>query len=398
MQPLLGGPRAGLNADDVTESLTLARGAQVQHGVDVLDDNDNLTGETLAFTSAAVTWNYRAPDPIQDGGQTTSIAAVRRQGTLNVAGPVNINLLARRLRLWTQMRLRTGGWAQWYMGVFDTVSPAVADDGNVLTQTLALSDKSYLWSQTTLTDPVHLDDTIVAVDWVKTDLGTRFGETRFAIADPGGTVGGNGLTFDSGTDCLTMYSQVLESIGYDQLTTDETGAASSQSLATIASKGIEQVYGAGAGKIVPASSVAPLVPNLPNVIRFVARQGPSSGGSEDNGIYTVYNYSTGPGSIDARSGKQVSVTVQVDAPDQATLVVISDALKQRYFAGGGQTFTGSVGLNPRHSDSDVVSIVLPRLGLPAGAAWVVTSWTYPLNALTQSSDVLMPITAEMRVT
>jgi hypothetical protein len=392
-------PETALTLASTPEALTaldLAYGATVRHGLDVLDTSDVETGESLPFVSGSVTWSYRPPDPL--AGQQNAVTAVRRQATLAVDGAITLNLLARRVRLWTEFLLPDGRWARWILGVFMATNPKTDDDGVVLSKQVSLADKSYLWSQTTLTDPIFIASTQAAIPWVTADLGTRFGETRFAITgDITATVGGSGLTFDSGADLLTVYSQVLEAIGNDQLTTDETGAAASQPLAVLAGKGPQATYGAGARKIVPASSIEPLVPSVPNVVRFVARQGPSSGGSEGNGIYTVTNQSTGPGSVDQR-GYDVPLTVQVDAPDQATLVLIGDANKQRYFAGGGLRFTGSIGLNPTLGDQAVLSIVLPRLGMSDPAqAWIVTGWTYPLGPMTQASDALMSITAEARV-
>lgn len=379
------------------QALELAWGATVRHGLDVLDDTDNPTGETLPFVEGSVTWSYRPPDPLD--GQQNAVTAVRRQASMTLDGDIGqVNLLARRFRLWTEFLLSDGHWARWHLGVFMTAGPKVDDDGTMVSRVLDLADKSYLWSQTQLTDPLHLDDTQTAIPWVTGDLGTRFGETKFAISgDATATVGGNGLTFDTGTDLLTVYSTVLASVGLDALTTNEEGIASSQPLSTLAGRGISAVYGAGARKIVPAGSTQPLVPSVPNVIRFVSRQGPASGGSEGNGIYTVTNQSTGPGSVDAR-GYSVQMTVQVDAVDQTTLEAVGDANKQRYFAGGGLTFSGSIGLNPTLGDQSVIGISLPRLGLSdPSQAWTVTSWSYPLKAVTDSSAVLMPITAEARV-
>jgi hypothetical protein len=383
------------NTPAALEALSLVRGGQIRHGLDVLDTTDTPTNETLRFTTGSVTWSYRLPDLL--AGQTDDVTAVRRQGSLTVDGDVSINLLARRLRLWTEWRLLDGSWARWHLGVFETTVPKLDDDGTIVSRTLALADKSYRWSQTKLTDPVHLDDTQAAIPWVIADLGTRFGETRFAISgDATATVGGNGLTFDADTDLLTLYSKVLGSVGNDQLTTDADGTPSSQPLSVLAGKGPSAVYGPGARKIVPAGSVESLLPTLPNVVRFVARQGPSSGGSEGNGIYTVTNQSTGPGSIDVR-GYEIPITVTVDAVDETTLESVAESEKQRYFAGGGNKFTGSIALNPTMGDRDVIAINLPRLGLTDSDTWQVTDWTYNLGAMTQSTDALMPITAEMRV-
>lgn len=379
----------------IDDALSLVSGANVRHGLDVLDNRDLPTGETLRFTEGSVTWSYRPPDPLD--GQQNATTAVRRQGSLKVPGDISINLFARRLRLWTEWQLPDATWNRWYLGVFLANIPRLSDDGNIVSRDLDLADKSWIWSQTTITDPIHLDSTQTAIPWVKADLTSRFSESRFAISgDVTATVGGNGLTFDSGTDMLTVYSTVLRSIGNDDLTTDETGAAASQPMSVLSGKGPSATYGAGARKIVLAGDVSALIPSLPNVVRFVARQGPSSGGSEGNGIYTVKNQSTGPASIDSR-GFEVSIPVQVDAVDQDTLVSLGDAEKQRWFAGGGNTFSGSIGLNPTLGDRDVIAIDLPRLGISSSESWIITSWNYPLGDMTKSSDALMQITAEQRV-
>lgn len=377
----------------VDDALSLASGASVRHGVDVLDSTDTPTGETLDFSTGSVTWSYRPPDPL--AGQQNAVTAVRRQASLVLPGDVTVDLVSRRFRAWTEWLLADGSWNRWYLGVFVASAPKTSDDGSMVSHAVDLADKSWIWSQTTLTDPVHLDATEAAIPWVKADLASRFGETRFAISgDPAATVGGNGLTFDSGNDLLSLYSSVLGSVGNDQLTTDETGAAASQPLSVLAGRGPQTSYGPGLRKIVAAASVEPVVPNLPNVIRFVARQGPASGGTEGNGIYTVRNQSTGPASIDSR-GFEVSVTVQVDAYDQATLESVGDANKQRYFAGGGLKLTGSIGLDPTLGDQAVIGVTLPRLGLTGN--WIVTQWVYPMGAMTQSSDALVSITAEAKV-
>lgn len=395
MQPLLGGPRAALDAAAVTESLTLARGAHVRHGLDVLDGTDTPTGEVLAFTDGAVTWSYRAPDEVA-GQSEDSVSAVRRQATLELTGDVSVEVLSRRFRLWTEWQLLDGSWARWHLGVFVVTNPgAVADDGVLVTRTLHLADKSYIWSLAKLNEPVEVAAGTVATDWVINDLSTRFGEDLVSISPSTGTVGDVGLLFEQGTSWLEVYSRVLGTIGHDQLTADEDGRPAAQSLSVLDGRAAEHTYAPGEGKILQAGSVEPLSPTLPNVLRFSARQGPSLGNIEGNGLYTVVNQSTGPGSIDSR-GFEVEQRIDVDAADQAALEAIGDAEKQRFFAGGGERFSGRVALNPRHSDRDVIALSLPRLDLD-GTTWLVTEWTYPLKDLQDDSGVLMPLTAERKV-
>ena len=55
-----------------------------------------------------------------------------------------------------------------------------------------------------------------------------------------------------------------------------------------------------------------------------------------------------------------------------------------------------MGINPRHSDSDVIGLEKPRLGL-LGGSWLVTEWTAPLGDFTSDDHALMTVTAERRV-
>jgi hypothetical protein len=381
----------------VAEALSLKRGATVRHGLDVLDSNDNPTGETLGFepTGSHVDWTYRAPDRV--AGQSDAVAAVRRQATLTLVGDVSVNLNAARLLTWTEWLLLDGSWARFPLGVFLVVNPgAVIDDGVTVRRTVQCADKSYRWSNDMLDDPLVVPAGTVIVDWVKADLTSRYGETRFAIPSSSATLATQRV-FEAGTSRLDVYSRLLEAAGFDQLTASETGRPATVSLAALAGKGQEHVYGAGQGKVLTAGQVEPLLPTLPNVVRFSARQGPSLGNVEGNGLRTVRNQSTGPASIDARGGEEVVLRVEVDAENQPVLDEVAYADAQRYFAGGGQRFTGQVALNPRHSDRDVIGLELPRLGL-SGATWNVTSWRYPLANLSDSSGALMQMTCERRVT
>lgn len=395
MQALLGPPRSQLAKVDVEEALGLGRGASVRHGVDVLDATDALTAQKLVFESGSVTWSYRAPDRVV--GQSGELAAVRRQGTLLVPGVQAANLNAVRLRLWTEWQLLSGGWARFHLGVFTVVNPgALTDDGRRVTKSLTLADKSYRWANTFLPEPLTVAAGTVIVDWVKARLTSRFGENRFALPASGAVLD-QPRTFEAGLSELEVMSQVLEAGALDQLIADELGRPSTRPLSDLATKSAETTYGAGQGKVLQAGQVEPLLPTMPNVVRFSARQGPSLGNVEGNGLRTVRNQSTGPASIDARGGVEVELRVDVDADSQSVLDQIATADAQRYFAGGGMRWTGQVGLNPRHSDRDVIALALPNLALDLADAWNVTEWTYPLQPFTAEQSALMPITAERRV-
>lgn len=393
MQPLLAGPRASLTTEVVERSIDLSRGAKVRWSVVVLDSADKpKAGETIRVESGSVTWSYRPPDRVT--GNDTAAAAVRRRAELIVVGPTSVPLGLRRYRIQIDF-LSTGGvWVPWLQGVFVPTIPGCSYDGTMLRYQLKLADKTYRYLSWPLDAPVTIPAGTNVVEWVIDDLASRFGETSFAISASTVTLT-DAKTFDPSTTAtwLDVYNSLLETAGYDQLTADEAGNPASQPLAAIVAKGSEQTYGPGAGKIKIEGDVQPLIDRLPNVVRFVARQGPSLA-EEGNGQRTVVNQSTGPASID-QVGEQPPLVVEVEAEDQAELDAIAAVDAQRYFAGGGQRFVGRVGLNPRHSDRDVVTLDHPQLGL--SGEWLVTSWTLPLKPITSEEAVLMPIELEQRV-
>lgn len=406
MQLLNGAPREGIPADVVRDALRLHRGVSIRHGVDVLNLADQrIPGERLRFTSGSVDWNYRPPELGRARNDATS--ETRRTARLKLAGPVGIPILARRFRLWTELRSPLHQqWVRFWLGTFTSTLPGRNDDGTSITRELVLADKTHGWRQLELLEPVTVPAGTDPIAYVKNRLSTKFGETAFDMpATTYRTL--QGRTFQAGTSELAFMNALLEMAGYDALSPDEAGRARSVPLAALAARGAtpEMKYGPGFGKITIPGSVVPLLVDVPNVLRFVARQGPSLA-EEGNGIRTIVNERTGPGSIDGRTDKstdpnlrlraRVTHEVQVEAESQQELDAIAAGEAGKYFAGGGLRFTGSIGLNPLISDRDVLEIVKPRLEL--AGLWNLTSWSYPLHPdITSPDDVTMKITAEARV-
>lgn len=391
MQALLAHPREDIDPATVRAALAFDHAPLIRHGVDVLDSTDKpVDGEELRFEGGSVSWSYRPPDRVT--GASTSVAEVRRRAELVVPGPISINLNTRRLRPWSDFLAPDGTWVRFHRGVFVATIPGADDDGLVVRRTLHLADKTYRYKTRELTEPIVVPAGTNQVDYVKADLTARFGETSFAFASSTVTLAEDRV-FEPPLSFLGFYNALFESAGHDQLTVTANGRPRAVPLSDLAGMGAETTYGPGAGRIITAGGLEPLLPTLPNVVRFVARQGPSLP-EEGNGIRTKYNQSTGPASIDER-GEQVEQRVQVEAENQAELDAIADADAGRYFAGGGLRFTGKVALNPLHDDRDVVELLKPRLGL--SGVWHVTSWTSPLNPITSPEAVTMPITLEKRV-
>lgn len=390
MQQLRGGPRTAFTEAQVRGVLAHTGGTKVRHGVTVLrSDGTVVNAPDFQVESGEVTWSYRPPDRVDT--ITNEAAEVRRTATLTI-GPTSLAVELFRYLLWTEMQVTATTWMRFHLGVFVSTNPPLSDDGTVVRRTLKLADKTYRYRQRELAETVVVEAGTNPVEYIIDDLADRFGETAFSIPATDVTLS-EAMVFEAGTSYLALYNALLEAAAYDQLTCDEDGRPRSVPLADLAGQGPEWSYGPAAGKIVTAGEVAPLIEHLPNVVRFIARQGPSLA-EEGNGITTVRNQSTGPASIDQR-GEEIEIRVEVDAEGQDELDAIAAADAQRWFAGGGLRFTGEIALNPLHSDRDVIELTKPRLAL--SGAWLVTQWTYPLKTINAKDAVLMRITAERRV-
>lgn len=343
----------------------------------------------LDIESGEVVWAYRPPTGTDE--VSNEEAEVRRTATLTI-GETDLDVESYLYRPWIEMQSWNGAWVRFNEGVLVSTNPPVNDDGRVIRRTLKLADKTFRYRR-------ELENTIVVpaatnpVTYIQADLTSRFGETSFALPSTTVTLA-TAMVFSPPMTWLAVYNKLLQVAALDALTCDEDlGRPRSVALSALAGQGPEWEYGPGAGKVVTAGAVEPLIERTPNVVRFVARQGPSLA-AEGNGIKTVKNQSTGPASIDQR-GEEIPLRVDVTAENQTQLEQIAAAEAQRYFAGGGLRFTGQVGLNPLHGDRDVVELNKPRLGL--SGTWLCTEWRLPLQRKTAPSAALMNVTFEKRI-
>lgn len=397
MQSPTGGPRAdlGLSSEEIREMLLHPIGSKIKHRVEVLDHDDQPTGEELPVNRRAggfVQWDYRSSDP--SASATTDTIAVRRKAKISLTEHVTVNVLARRFRTVTYVMHKSGVWVPFYLGVFRSVLPDVHDDGVIRTRTLDLTDKTGRWYDKTISTPREVLEDDDVVQMVKDDLLDVFGEAVTTFPTPISATLDEPLFFDVNTPYLAVWNRCFKAIGLGQVIADEAGRPTAQKLSDLANKGSEWTYGPGAGKIVRAGTRRALIPNLPNVLKFISRRGPTLP-EIDNGIVYKYNQSSGPGSIDAR-GEEIETEISTDAYNHPELEAIAAAEAQRYFAGGGDRFEGEIALNPLHSDQDVATFNRSRLELPNMLSNIV-SWTYPLSVIDDTQAVLMKIAAERRV-
>lgn len=390
MQSLIAFPRDGFTEPEVRNAVDLNLFPRVRHGVDVLNTLDKKINVQLEVQSGSVSWDYRSPD---EALGVSSVTDVRRQANMQVRGYPPPQLAAYRYRPWTEWATADSRWIRFYMGIFVAPTPRVMDDGKLVNFTLDLADKSFRYSQRFLNDSITVAAGTNPIEWIRTDLLATFLEGNVNLQATTLTLV-DAMVFEAGTSYLEVYNALLKLAGYDDLITDENGIPSSYPLATQAARGSEFTYKPGEGRMMIAGSTEPLLPSLPNVVQFTGRSGPSLP-VEGNGIRTIRNQSTGPASIDSRNGEEIWLRVDVEAENQTALDGIAAGDAPKYFGGGGVSFTGSVVLNPRHSDRDVVTLIKPRLHL--SGEWNVTAWSYPLNRIKSASDITMSITAEQRV-
>lgn len=398
MQGVLAGPRAelGLTAAEINEAYSYRFGASISHRVTVLDTDDDPTGETIPVDKRAggsVSWNYRPSD--SGGSVSTSTTAVRRRASITLAGPVEVNVLARRYRVESHFMSRSGIWVPAYLGVFRAVLPAAADNGVYVTRQLEMTDKSGAWLEKSLDAPLEILGDQDVVQLVKGQLLEVFGEETTAFPTPPTSALEEPMFFDVNTPYLNVWNRAFKAIGLGQVIADEYGRPAANLLSDLANKGSEKTYGPGAGKMMRAGTLSSLIPTLPNVLKFTSRRGPSLP-ELGNGITYRRNQSYGPGSIDARGGEEVSEEITTDAYNHTELEAIANSDAQRYFAGGGDRYEGDIALNPLHSDQDVVTFNHPSLGLHR-VPFNLTQWEYRLNTLESEADALMHVVGERRV-
>jgi hypothetical protein len=380
MQELTAAPRDSFTEADVLESLSWVRSTRIRWGCDLLDTATLApTGIDLDVTDAAVSWQWRAQPR---DGESPVPAAVRRRGSLRFRHKPGFNPLAVLYRIWVEMDTPTGDPVRWHLGVFVSVMPPFeyqghADhNGAVVFRPLDLADRSHIWQSHETEDPVWVEVDTDIIGWIQDDLATRFHEfdTSGVVGDVTPKLAAEDYVFDAGTPWLSIYATLLGAIGNEPLHADADGMPRSRPLEDPELRDAEHLYSYGTTVLAPVS-VEAVNPDLPNVLRFVARRLPSLA-EEGNGIRTITNDSTGPGSIQQR-GRQVLQRVEVDAQTQDELDAQARALAPFYFAGGGLRAVQEVGLNPRHDDSDVVFLEKPALGISGN--WLVTGWDIRLG-------------------
>lgn len=379
MQEYTASPRDGLAEETVIASLAWDHSPRIEWGVDLLNTTTLAdTGISVDVRDGSVTWQYRARPNI---GDTPSPAVVRRQGTLTYRHKAGFNPLGVLWRPWVEMTAPDGTAVRWHLGVFTVALPPYQyegesdHDGAVVWRPLQLAGRAHVWQSDETPEAVSVSLGTDLVQWVKDDLATRFDESDTTRVVGSGVTADVDYTFDAGVPWLEVYTTLLQAAGNEPLHADQDGNAVSGAVVDPTTRSAEHTYGEGT-TLLAAADIEAVTPDLPNAVRFVARNGPSLP-EEGNGIRTVYNEDVGPGSRQQRGGRTILHVVDIDAQTQTELDEQAKYWAPFYFGGGGLRYVGEVGLNPRHGDADIVELIKPVLGV--SGTWLVTSWTINLG-------------------
>lgn len=292
-------------------------------------------------------------------------------------------------------------WVPFRLGLFTVAKlPRLSHDGAVSTRQLTLTEVSGRWAERRLMRPLTIEPGTNVVKWVKDDLQVRFKEPDVSgIDDSTVTLGQNAawdhdyIVFDRDTPLIDVYDRLLAYAGYEPLYVDVNGrpighlARDPQEQAAVWTFGLP--LGTG---VAPEVDVEPITPELPNVLVFEARNGPSLM-EEGNGRRTIRNEDVGPGSINQRN-RFVEDTVTVEADSQDELDRIARMRAQRLFAGGGWTLSTVARAVPLLGDSDVVSLAHT---VGTSGVWVTTQYGFSMVAGDESAIVEMDYEAELLV-
>lgn len=333
--------------------------------------------DELLLESCTVTYNYSQPRP----GDSPTSTVVRRTGQLVVGDPKPSWLDPGQsvIQPWVEIKIPGfDSWARFYLGEFVTLAPTRNVQESRTFHTYRLADRIQRYSRAKTEDWVVAPIKANIALWVRAILTNGewegwkihpnwdgFGETKIDIPVAKEELDYD-LVFPANTSWLEIINTSLESVGWDPISINATGFVTTQKAKTLTAS--EWDYPTET-PIVRSATVDPFVGEIPNVLIFKARRGPSLP-EEGNGIFTVRNAGIGPFSIAGRGGEIVSEEVQVEASDQQQLVRLAASIAQVRFKGGGDVLRLKVGLNPLHDDKDRVTVTHEPAGVDAQEFWV----------------------------
>lgn len=355
----------------------------LEGGAEIADPTD------VGVESIEVTWASQVSDDVTN--PQTEEAEVRRTATVELKDVgEEFNPVKYRYSPWCEMLSPEGNWVEWRFGEFVSTMPDLHDDGVTVDCTLELADRTHIFSSEHLDEGLQVPMDTNVLLWIENDIDERFGDEDFDFPSASPTLDED-MFFDPDTPLLEVYNALLEAVGYDKLHMNEDGEPRTRHADQWLQTTSEWTYESGT-TILPAGTRESLLSEIPNVITFVAARGPSLA-TEGWGKVTITNQKTGPASID-ELGRESHHRVEVEAQDQDELERVAKSQAERFFAGAGHRYTGRVGLNPAHSDRDIITLKRPRLGMDDEVRYVVTEWSHRFKRLESEDDATTRLVCE----
>lgn len=372
-------------------------GSKWRFGVDLISPTTrDVLAQDIDVESVSVNWAYRAVDPTHSVDVVDSTP--RRTGQMVIRHDPEFNPLAVWYRPWIEELQGDLTWKRDALGTFTAARmPGVTRDSSITMRTIPIAEVSVRYVEHRLTAPLALEPGTNILQWIADDLQLRFGDPDASGLTPSPkTLGENEawdhdwMAFDVDTPMIDVYDRLLAYIGYEPLYVNRLGEPIAHPARDFEQEPVRYTYGGSGRGISPEVQISPVTPEIPNVIIFRARNGPSLS-QDGNGQRVVRNEDTGPGSITQR-GRVVFGTVTVDADSQDELDAIARFRAPRLFAGGGWTMDATARATPELDDS-VIADITHTVG--ATGRWLISAYGFAARAGQESAIVDMSLQAEL---
>lgn len=372
MQPVTGGPRAGLTSAAVTGLIRDSASLRVSAGLELVDRSLTVLADiTEVFAAGSIT--------------RSSYADLHGSASLQIEGALDWGSAIVRPFI---ILASTTTTARFNLGAYYTPTPETVLDEQPLTY--AVEGLDILDGLNTPVGDTYAVAAGTGYLRAVEDILIGQGFTAYIIDQTSAAAvlpSHRTWVLDENTTWLLIVNNLLSSIGYRGIWSDWDGQLRVEQYVSPATRQPEWTYDAGASSSLwtPGRKVKREFYRAPN--RWVFWQSNGVDGpapTEGAGLYTVVNQTDGPTSIEARGGRVISRPVPLDVADQTSLVkagqrIVDDDLAVK------ATLTCGVAPNPLHWHFDVVGIDDPDVA-PPGATALVTKWTLPLDGSDGSQE------------
>lgn len=330
--------------------------------------------------SRAIGFEYELTDKDEKGLGLVSVssgsidfnsqAEVMGYGSFSIRDISDINYIDERIKPYFKVKLPTGDYARFPLGVYLIESPTRNTDGRRVYRSVSAYDKSVILKEDKFETRYRVAKNITYTAAVAQILGST-GMTASYIS-PSSLQVPVDIEFDAGTSKLSAINELLKAINYTPLHFDFGGHAVASEYVAAEDRLIEYTYQTGPASIVhPEASESLDAFNVPNVItRYLE--------SPERGVMTATYVNEDVRSllsVTNRGRRIVDVRKVDDIANQTTLnnYVKRCALEQAVY----QTVTFNSALMPHHDYQSCLFLKNDMLGV--NAKYIEMNWRMELK-------------------